>query len=121
MEAGRGDVPGFVNGVLPADCRSRTYLNHVTSKWGVLVLLALSQGTLRWGALRHTVEGISEKMLASTLRTLESDKFVERISYPEVPPRVEYRLTPEGEELAALLLPLLGWVARHVDEHALDA
>ena len=69
-------------------CPTRTVLDHVMSKWGVLVLLALSGGTRRWGALRREVDGISEKMLASTLRTLESDGLVHRESYPEVPPRV---------------------------------
>jgi DNA-binding HxlR family transcriptional regulator len=60
---------GFTAGVLPANCPTRTVLDHVTSKWGVLVLIALSQQSLRWGELRRTIEGISEKMLASTLRT----------------------------------------------------
>ena len=69
--------PGATDGVYPAACATRTVLDHVTSKWGVLILLALSDSSLRWGELRRTVEGISEKMLASTLRTLEADGFVE--------------------------------------------
>lgn len=94
-------------------CPTRVVLDHVMSKWGVLVLLALTDGTLRWGELRREVEGISEKMLASTLRTLEADGLVGRTSYPEVPPRVEYSLTELGRELMERMLPLVEWVADH--------
>ena len=91
-------------------------LDHVMSKWGVLVLMALTEGTIRWGELRRTVEGISEKMLASTLRTLEKDGLVARRSYPEVPPRVEYSLTPLGDELLELMMPLMAWVGANAGE-----
>lgn len=94
-------------------CPTRVVLDHIMSKWGVLVLLALTDGTLRWGELRREVEGISEKMLASTLRTLEADGLVARTSYPEVPPRVEYALTDLGRELMDRMLPLVEWVAAH--------
>ncbi|GAA1814211.1 helix-turn-helix domain-containing protein [Agromyces neolithicus] len=96
-------------------CPTRVVLDHIMSKWGVLVLLALTDGTHRWGELRREVEGISEKMLASTLRTLESDGLVARTSYPEVPPRVEYSLTDLGRELMQHMLPLVEWVARNAD------
>jgi DNA-binding HxlR family transcriptional regulator len=108
--------PGATDGVLDANCPTRTVLDHVTSKWGVLVLVALSQGTYRWAELRRTVQGVSEKMLASTLRVLSEDGFVERTAYPEVPPRVEYALTDRGRELADRLLPLMDWIADHADE-----
>jgi DNA-binding HxlR family transcriptional regulator len=101
--------------VFMAGCPTRRVLDHVMSKWGVLVLLALTDGTLRWGELRREVEGISEKMLASTLRTLEADGLVARTSYPEVPPRVEYALTDLGRELMERMLPLVEWVAAHAD------
>ncbi|MCL3861623.1 helix-turn-helix domain-containing protein [Actinotalea sp. K2] len=104
------------DGVLPARCPSRVVLDHVTSKWGVLVLVALSEETLRWGALRRTVEGITEKMLAQTLRTLERDGLVHREAAVSIPPRVDYSLTPLGRELTAHLLPLVVWVAAHADE-----
>ncbi|WP_395246044.1 winged helix-turn-helix transcriptional regulator [Agromyces sp. MMS24-K17] len=97
----------------PYRCPTRVVLDHITSKWGVLVLLALTDGTRRWGELRREVDGISEKMLASTLRTLEADGLVHRESYPEVPPRVEYELTPLGRDLMVHMLPLFEWVARH--------
>ena len=84
-------------------CPTRVVLDHIMSKWGVLVLLALTDGTHRWGELRREVQGISEKMLASTLRTLEADGLVVRESYPEVPPRVEYALTAKGKALVPLV------------------
>ena len=83
----------LTDGVLAAACPSRTVLDHVTSKWGVLLLVALSERTMRWGELRRIVEGISEKMLAQTLRTLEADGIVHREVTGSVPPRVDYSLT----------------------------
>ena len=99
--------------VFTEGCPTRTVLDHVMSKWGVLVLLALSDGTHRWGELRREVQGISEKMLASTLRTLEADGLVSRESYPEVPPRVEYALTDLGRDMMQRMLPLMDWIAVH--------
>jgi len=107
---------GFTDGVLPAKCPSRTVLDDVTSKWGVLILVALSEETLRWGELRRVVEGISEKMLAQTLKTLEADGFVLRSAQPTIPPRVDYSLTGRGEELASHLLPLMEWIAGNANE-----
>jgi len=111
----RGTLLGelMVDGVLPASCPSRIVLDHISSRWGVLVLVALAERGQRWGELRRTVEGISEKMLASTLRTLEQDGLVHREAQPTIPPRVDYSLTPLGEDLATVLLPLVGWVARN--------
>lgn len=104
------DRPGFTDGVLPAACPTRTVLDHVTSKWGVLVILALSEESLRWGELRRVVQGISEKMLAQTLRVLEADGFVLRVAQPAIPPRVDYSLTDRGRELCSRLLPLMAWI-----------
>jgi DNA-binding HxlR family transcriptional regulator len=97
-------------GVPPAACPSRVVLDHVTSKWGVLVLIALADRTLRWGELRRAVEGVSEKMLAQTLKTFEQDGLVSRDARPVVPPHVEYSLTPLGVELVGHLLPLMEWL-----------
>ncbi|TFD81159.1 winged helix-turn-helix transcriptional regulator [Cryobacterium fucosi] len=108
--------PGAVGGLYPAKCATRTVLDHVTSKWGVLVLLALEQESLRWGELRRSIEGISEKMLASTLRTLEADGFVNREAQASIPPRVDYELTERGRELTRRLLPLMDWIADNADE-----
>jgi DNA-binding HxlR family transcriptional regulator len=105
------DTFGFTDGILPAACPSRTVLDHVTSKWGVLIIVALSTSELRWSELRAIVQGISEKMLAQTLRTLEQDGFVLRVAQGTIPPRVDYSLTPLGVELAEKLLPLMDWIA----------
>src|SRR3954452_7693730 len=102
--------------VFAAACPSRVVLDHVTSKWGVLVLVALADGPQRWSELRRRAEGVSEKMLAQTLRTLEADGFVNRDAQPVIPPRVDYSLTGRGAELVALLLPLFGWVVANADE-----
>jgi len=99
--------------VYSADCGSREIFGHVTSKWGVLVLAALAPGTQRWAELRRRIGGISEKMLAQTLRTLEEDGFVHREAHPVIPPRVDYSLTPLGAELAERLLPVVDWIEEH--------
>ena len=96
--------------VMSADCPSREILSHITSRWGVLVLIALSDGTQRFSELRRKINGVSEKMLAQTLQTLETDGFVDRISYPVVPPHVEYSLTPLGVEVQTQLTGLTDWV-----------
>ncbi|WP_237111561.1 helix-turn-helix domain-containing protein [Nocardioides sp. WS12] len=106
----------FPGGVFPAACSSRVLLDHVTSKWGVLVLVSLTDGPQRWSELRRRAQGISEKMLAQTLKTLEADGLVDRDQKPVMPPRVDYSLTPLGEELAAVLVPLLRWVGRNSEE-----
>ncbi|QJU53878.1 helix-turn-helix domain-containing protein [Herbiconiux sp. KACC 21604] len=100
-------------------CASRVVLDHVTSKWGVLVMVALAEEPRRWGELRRRIEGISEKMLAQTLRALEADGFVLRESHGTVPPRVDYSLTPLGHELAAVLVPLVRWVGDNVHRTSL--
>ncbi|RFA10925.1 transcriptional regulator [Subtercola boreus] len=96
-----------------ANCPSRVVLDHVTSKWGVLVIVALADQSQRWGELRRSIQGISEKMLAQTLRTLEADGLVVRTVQGTVPPRVDYELSPLGHDLAGRLLPLVAWVGEH--------
>ncbi len=102
---GTHDTPADGPVRFPTACPTRVVLSHVTSRWGVLVLLALRDGPVRWGELRRTIEGVSEKMLASTLRTLEHDGIVHRDVQPTVPPRVDYSLTGAGQELAERLVP----------------
>jgi len=97
-------------------CATRVLLDHVTSKWGVLILVALADGPQRWSQLRRRAMGISEKMLAQTLKTLEADGLVHREAQPVIPPRVDYSLTQPGEEFVALLVPLVGWVAEYALE-----
>jgi len=93
-----------------ADCPSREVLQHITSRWGVLLLVALLGGTHRFSDLRRKVGGVSEKMLAQTLQWLEGDGFVLRKSYPVVPPHVEYSLTPLGLEVARQVEGLADWI-----------
>ena len=104
------------DGIFPAGCPSRTVLDHVSSKWGVLILVALWNGPQRWSELRRRAEGISEKMLAQTLKTLEADGFLHREAQRVIPPRVDYSLSDRGRELVAVLLPLVTWIAEHADE-----
>lgn len=92
------------------ECPSREILKHVTSRWGVLVLVALMEGTHRFSDLRRKVGGVSEKMLAQTLQSLEKDGFINRVSLPVVPPHVEYSLTPLGEEVGHRVEALADWI-----------
>lgn len=99
----RGDV-------FATDCPSREVLKHITSTWGVLVLIALRTGTLRFSELRRKANGVSERMLAQTLQQLEGDGLVTRRSYPVVPPHVEYSLTDLGREAAERVEALSDWI-----------
>lgn len=108
--------PGVADGRYPANCPTRVVLNHVTSRWGVLILLALEQGSKRWGELHREIEGISEKMLASTLRTFEADGIVHREAQATIPPRVDYTLTDRGQQIATRLLPLMDWIADNAED-----
>ncbi|MFY9261532.1 MAG: helix-turn-helix domain-containing protein [Gallionella sp.] len=101
----RGDV-------FAAECPSREVLKHITSRWGVLVLVlvALRDGTHRFSELRRKIGGVSEKMLAQTLQQLEQDGFVNRLSHPVVPPHVEYTLTPLGAEVSLQVASLTDWI-----------
>lgn len=95
-------------------CPSRLILNHITSRWGVLVLVALLSGTHRFSELRRKITGVSERMLAQTLQVLEVDGFVDRRSLPVVPPHVEYKLTPVGVEVAEQVRNLVDWIEQNL-------
>lgn len=91
-------------------CPSRDVLKHVTSRWGVLILVALREGTHRFSDLRRKMGGVSEKMLAQSLQALEQDGFIDRVSYPVVPPHVEYSLTPLGLQVSEKVAALADWI-----------
>lgn len=105
---------GFRPDVMAEACPSRRILTHLTTRWSLLVLLALRDGTLRFGALKRRIGGISERMLAQTLTVLEADGFVSRHAREVVPPHVEYSLTPAGAEAAERVLGLTCWIESHV-------
>ncbi|GAA0352942.1 helix-turn-helix domain-containing protein [Actinoallomurus spadix] len=108
-----GDV---VYDVFAVRCTSREALGHITGRWGILALGALSEGTYRFNALRRRVDGVSEKMLAQTLQALERDGFVLRKAEPTIPPRVEYSLTPLGREAAERLWDVIKWLEARMPE-----
>jgi DNA-binding HxlR family transcriptional regulator len=91
-------------------------LTSICSKWGLLILYELSRGARRHGELRRAIDGMSQKMLTQTLRTLERDRLVRRTVYPVVPPRVDYALTPLGKTLMQPLSALYRWMERHLKE-----
>ena len=99
-----------------AECPSREVLKHVTSRWGVLILVALRTGTHRFSDLRRKMGGVSEKMLAQSLQALEQDGFVNRVSRPVVPPHVEYSLTPLGEQISDKVAALADWIELNLPE-----
>lgn len=93
-----------------AQCPSREILKHVTSRWGILILISLRDGTHRFSDLRRKIGGISEKMLAQSLQALEQDGFINRVSYPVLPPHVEYTLTDLGEQISEKVTILADWI-----------
>ncbi|MEV1020208.1 helix-turn-helix domain-containing protein [Streptomyces sp. NPDC050264] len=99
-------------------CPQRLVLEHVTSRWGVLVLLALEERSFRFSELRREIGGVSEKMLTQTLQTLERDGMVHRDAKPVIPPRVDYSLTGLGREAAAQVRALAEWTERRMADVA---
>ncbi|MFI7383250.1 winged helix-turn-helix transcriptional regulator [Streptomyces sp. NPDC049813] len=95
-------------------CPQRLVLEHVTSRWGVLVLLALRERSFRFSELRREIGGVSEKMLTQTLQTLERDGMVHRDAKPVIPPRVDYTLTELGREAADQVGALAEWTDRRM-------
>ncbi|UUX52261.1 helix-turn-helix transcriptional regulator [Nisaea acidiphila] len=91
-------------------------MRHITSRWGVLVLIALLGGTKRFSQLRREINGVSERMLAQTLSQLEKDGLVKRVAYQVVPPHVEYSLTPLGQEAAVKVRDLADWVELNIQK-----
>jgi DNA-binding HxlR family transcriptional regulator len=99
--------------VFSSACPSRRIMAVLAEKWTLLIVTQLASGPMRTAEIRRSVDGVSEKMLIQTLRKLEGFGLVNRKSYPEVPPRVEYRLTPLGRSLARLGGLFSRWVERN--------
>jgi DNA-binding HxlR family transcriptional regulator len=92
------------------NCPVRNVIDRIGDKWSVLVLLALEEAdVLRFNEIHTCIETISQKMLAVTLKTLEADDLVKRTVYPQIPPKVEYQLTPRGKSLMPHIHALVGW------------
>ena len=101
----------------PTNCHARDVLARVGDTWSVYVIHVLGDaGRLRFNELRKEVDGISQRMLTVTLRGLEREGLIERTVYPEVPPRVEYALTPLGNTLRANICNLVRWAGDHLVE-----
>ncbi|MGP8298859.1 transcriptional regulator [Streptomyces inhibens] len=109
-EPGSGCTDDLAFDVFARDCPSRDALKHVTDRWGSLTLDALLDETFRFNELRRRVEGVSEKMLAQTLHALERDGLVHREAQQTNPPRVDYALTPLGDQVARQLRMLIDLV-----------
>jgi DNA-binding HxlR family transcriptional regulator len=100
--------------VFDNECPSRLTLELIADKWAVLVIAAIHEGANRNGAMLRQIDGISQKMLTQTLRGLERDGLISRTSFNEVPPRVEYALTPLGQSLRPLVSSLCRWAIANV-------
>ncbi|MDT0461012.1 helix-turn-helix domain-containing protein [Streptomyces sp. DSM 41527] len=100
--------------VFHTDCPARGVVDHVTSRWGVWVLICLRSNDLRFYELRDSIQGISEKMLAQTLRALVKDGLVRREVEPATPPQVTYGLTEFGQEIGEPLTDLFQRITRRL-------
>lgn len=101
--------------VLSKDCPSRLILNHLTSRWGVLVMIVLLDGTKRFSEIRREIEGVSERMLSETLKQLEKDGMLIRKSYNTVPPHTDYTLTEYGRQAAQKIDALVDWLENNLN------
>jgi DNA-binding HxlR family transcriptional regulator len=111
-EACAPTLPGFT-------CGLDATLRVIAGKWKPLILYFVAQGgPTRYGALRRAVRDVSDKMLIQQLKELEADGLVKRTDYKEIPPRVDYSLTPLGLSLAEALVPLCSWGTENMDEVA---
>ena len=99
------------------DCPIRDILTRIGEKWPMLVLVTLhANGTMRFSDIQNSIADISQRMLTVTLRNLETDGLVSRKVYPEVPPRVEYKLTVTGQSLIPHIDALVGWALEHMPD-----
>ena len=107
-------APNVFNG----KCSTRVVLDRIGDKWAVLILILLCQEPLRFNELRRRIDGISQKMLSQTLKSLERDGLVARTAFPTVPVTVEYRITPLGMTLHRAVDGLRVWAESHLADVA---
>lgn len=96
------------------NCGLDVALSVIGGKWKPLILFHLAKSALRYGELKRAVGGVSDKMLIQQLKELHSDGVVDRHDHKQVPPKVDYSLTPFGKTLADALVPLCAWGTEHV-------
>ena len=109
-------VSGVEPNVLSQNCESRQALDRIADKWTCLIVYALLDGPRRHGELKRMIEGISQKMLTQTLRSMETDGLVKRTVVDVIPPHVEYGLTPLGQTLSDPLVAICQWAMDHLPE-----
>jgi DNA-binding HxlR family transcriptional regulator len=131
MQEGTFIAPGYPEetgarqpDVYAANCPTRQLLDRIADKWSVLILTTLGSGLdadeMRFNALKRRIDGISQKMLSQTLRSLERDGLVARRVVPTVPVTVSYAITPLGSELIEALQAMIDWAERRMAEVALS-
>lgn len=103
-------------GLYASDCPVRQALDRLGDKWTTLIIGMLEDSPKRFSELKRGIGGISQKMLTQTLRSLERDGLVKRTLYAEVPPRVEYALTPLGESLCEPIAAIIRWTDAHIGD-----
>ncbi|AOM83836.1 Transcriptional regulator, HxlR family [Salisediminibacterium beveridgei] len=100
----------------PEQCRVDNALGILVGKWKPIILLhLLKEGTQRFSELKRSIPGITQKMLTNQLRELEEEDIVERKVYPQVPPKVEYTITPYGQSLRPILDAMHEWGQKHIE------
>lgn len=126
MQEGTFIAPGYPGetacpgpDVFAADCPTRQLLDRIADKWSVLILTTLGGGEMRFNGLKRRIDGISQKMLSQTLRSLERDGLVVRRVVPTVPVSVSYAVTPLGCELLTALQAMIDWAERRMATVAL--
>lgn len=101
----------------PEQCPVRNVVDKLGDKWSMLVLMVLEEGgVLRFNEIYRYIKTISQKMLTVTLKALEADGLIERTVYPQIPPKVEYKLTPRGKSLLPYLHGLISWAAKNMND-----
>ena len=125
MQEGTSRIDGHPGGtaaprgdVYAANCPTRKLLDRIADKWSVLILLLLGQEDLRFNALKRRIEGVSQKMLSQTLRSLERDGLVSRTVVATVPVTVTYAITPLGRGLIGSLRSMIDWAETHMPDVA---
>ncbi|MFJ3205999.1 winged helix-turn-helix transcriptional regulator [Streptomyces sp. NPDC086989] len=119
VQLGRGEADKRYD-VFHTDCPARDMVDHVTSRWGIWVLISLRNNDLRFFELRESIQGVSEKMLAQTLRALVQDDLVWRTVEPTTPPQVTYGLTEFGRNVSEPLVELFDRITRWLPPRTAD-